>query len=486
MGRRKVSAYLTVYMTLIITVMLSLCLALIESVRYNAICLETDIVTDIGMNSIFAEYHRELYNQYDLLAIDSSYGLETSGKIQVEEHLKNYVDRNFTKEGLFLGDLLYRDFLSLSGKRVEVERVSVLTDDNGQVFRNCAVQAIKDESGLTILSEIPDWVATVESDHMLEYDAGAQKDLINAELQKYKGKEKEIRPGVFQKVPFTDPTEELEKQRSMGALASVVPDMNALSNKGIDSRILAGNRMLAGYVNEGSIAYDSVSGFEQSVDDLLFRWYLMQHMGHYLQEKEGKALDYQLEYLICGKDKDVENLHDVAEILVGMRWIANLGYLYTDSEKCSEADLLALTLGLLIGCPESKDAFKSAILFSWAFGESLHDLERLFANERVPLIKTKEDWYYTLESVLTGYHFTGTGKSTKGLSYEEYLCLLMMFIDETDLTYRAMNLVEADIRLTPGNRQFRLDACYVQVQATVVAESGYGYLYEVTRRRKYR
>lgn len=486
MGCRRVSAYLTVYMTLIITVMLSLCLALIESVRYNAVCLETDIVMDVGMNSIFAEYHRELYNQYDLLAIDSSYGLESSGKIQVEEHLKKYVDRNFPKDGLVLGEFLYKDFLALSGKRVEVERVSTLTDDIGGVFRKCAVEAIKDESGLTILSEIPDWVATVEADHMLEYDAGAQRDLINAELQKYKGKEKEVRPGVMQKVPFTDPTEGLEKQRSMGALASVVPDMNALSDKEILSSVLAGNRMLAGEVNRGSIDYDQVSGLEQSTADLLFRWYLFQHMGHYLGEKEGKALDYQLEYLICGKDTDVGNLHDVAEVLVGMRWIANLGYIYTDYEKCSEADILALTISILIGCPEAKDAFKSAILFSWAFGESLHDLERLLANERVPLIKTKEDWYYTLESVLTGYHFTGTGKSTNGLSYEEYLCILLMFIDERDLTYRAMNLVEADVRLTPGNQHFRLDACYVQVQATIEAESGYGYLYEVTRRRKYR
>lgn len=473
-------------MTLIMTIMMSLCLALIEGVRYNAVCLESDIVLDVGMNSIFAEYHRELLEQYDLFAMDSSYGAESSGKIQVEQHLRKYVDRNFSKEGLILGEFLYKDFLALSADRVEVERVSILTDEDGAVFRNCAVESIKDETGLTLLSEIPDWVETVESNHLLEYDAAAQRDLINAELQKYKGKEKEVRPGVYQKLPFSDPTGELEKQRSMGALASVVPDMSSLSDKRIHQEVLVGNRMRSGYVNSGSIAYDAPDGTDQYINGLLFRLYLIKHMGHYLQEKENKALDYQLEYLICGKDSDAANLHDIAEYLVAMRWISNLGYLYMDAEKCAQAQLLALSLSIMIGSAEAEESFKSAILFSWAYGESLHDLELLLSNQRVPLIKTGKDWYYTLESVLTGYHFTGTQSTNDGLSYEDYLCIFMMFVNEKDLTYRAMNLVEADMRMTPGNQNFRLDACYVQVQATMAVKSAYGYLYEVTRRRKYR
>ena len=53
-----IKSYLTVYLTLTLTLILSLCLALIEGVRQNAIFLEAECVTDIGLNSIFAEYHR--------------------------------------------------------------------------------------------------------------------------------------------------------------------------------------------------------------------------------------------------------------------------------------------------------------------------------------------------------------------------------------------------------------------------------------------
>lgn len=482
----KLSGYLTVYMTLIMTVMLSLCLALIEGVRWNAICLETECVMDVGMNSIFAEYHKELYKQYNLFAIDSSYGQENCGKICVEEHLKSYIHRNLSTEGLILGDYLYKDFLGLSEQEVSVERVSILTDQDGAVFRKCAAEVMKDDVGLTFLSKVPGWVETVSAEHLLEYDAAAQKQLINEELQKYQGKEKEVRPGVFKKMQVTDPTINMETARLKGALNCVVQDPQKLSEKSIIQDILIGNRQACGSVNGGTIIDDSENGLDPYMEDLLFRAYLFTYMGHYLKEKEGKALDYQLEYLLIGKDSDVANLYDVAERLVGMRWIANLGYIYTDSVKCSQAEALAFSLSLLIGSPEAKEAFKSSILFSWAFGESLHDLELLFADKRVPLLKTREDWYYSLEGMLTGYFPGDTSEHTNGLSYEEYLFLLLMFVDQKTLTRRAMTMVEADIRLTPGNQNFRMDACLSQVQANLRMESSYGYLYEITRRKRYR
>ena len=56
----KENGYMTIYLALTLGVMISLCLALIEGCRYRGICLETECVMDIGMDSILAEYHREL------------------------------------------------------------------------------------------------------------------------------------------------------------------------------------------------------------------------------------------------------------------------------------------------------------------------------------------------------------------------------------------------------------------------------------------
>ena len=74
------NAYLTVYLTLCLAVILSLFLALIDGARRNGARLEAEIVTDIGLQSIMAEYHRELMKQYNLFAIDTSYGTEQQGE----------------------------------------------------------------------------------------------------------------------------------------------------------------------------------------------------------------------------------------------------------------------------------------------------------------------------------------------------------------------------------------------------------------------
>ena len=68
------NAYLTITLALCLAVILSLFLTLIDGVRRNGARLEAECVTDIGLQSIMAEYHRELMKQYNLFAIDSSYG----------------------------------------------------------------------------------------------------------------------------------------------------------------------------------------------------------------------------------------------------------------------------------------------------------------------------------------------------------------------------------------------------------------------------
>lgn len=98
------SGYLTVYLALTMAVLLSLCLALIEGVRSNAIRMETECVTEIGLDSILAEYHRELLEQYNLFAIDSTYGTAFAGYENVKKHLTNYLQRNLSQEDIFLSD----------------------------------------------------------------------------------------------------------------------------------------------------------------------------------------------------------------------------------------------------------------------------------------------------------------------------------------------------------------------------------------------
>ena len=196
-------------------------------------------------------------------------------------------------------------------------------------------------------------------------------------------------------------------------------------------------------------------------------------------------MDYQVEYLLMGEASDITNLRKTVEILFAIREAANSAYLFTDKEKCGEAEALSLLITSALGAPEAAPALQIVLLLGWSFGESLYDVETILSGGRIPLLKDATTWHYSLQNALSGNIGVDKQDVGKGLSYKDYLRLFLMFTDLSLLTERAMNMVEADIRLTPGNRFFRLDNCYERVEFCISVESKYGYSYEITRTKGY-
>lgn len=487
-GRREdntCSGYLTVYLALTMAVLLSLFFALVEGVRSNAIRMETECVTEIGLDSILAEYHRELLKQYNLFAVDSSYGTADAGHENVKQHLQTYLERNLSQEDIFLSDFLYRDFLALSVGSVEMTGVSVLTDGNGAVFRRRAAEAVKDDCNLTLLKNLEQWMRTVESKGLRENNIAAQKQEVDHKIQSFDGKEVQISESEWTTVQIENPTEELEKIRRKGILTTVIEDQEALSAKSLRSENLIAARMERGEINKGNIPISEQTEEERFWNQLLFQEYLMHYMGYYGSEKENSALSYQIEYLLVGKDGDTENLKSVVNQICAIREAANALYIFSDKEKCTEAEIAATVIAVLLQVPELAKPLKMTLLLGWAYAESVHDMKLLMAGERVPLLKDAESWYYSMENALRlGEESESSGES-RGLCYADYLRLLLMFEDLDAVTCRAMNMVEADIRMSPGNAAFRLDACYDEVEFRLCVESKYGYEYEIRRGKRY-
>lgn len=500
--KERTPGYLTVYLALVMSVLLSLCLALIEGARSNAIRLEAECVVDIGMNSVLAEYHRELLRQYNLFAIDSSYGTALPVKANTERHLRQYIERNLSMEDIFLSDFLYKDFLAMKlaeEKGIEVTEASILTDGNGTVFRQRAVEAIEDDVGIAFLQELKDWTDTITSQGLLERDVAAEKQAVDEALQSYDGsqvqvseekwatidgKEVQISEGEWVTVEITNPTEGLEQLRKKGILQTVIENPAQLSSKSIALDALIGERIQQKKVNQGNVALQELSAEEVLLERFFFQEYLLRYLGRYGQEKEEAALSYQMEYLIAGKNNDVENLKNVANLLCGIREAANAAYLFSCEEKRTEAEALATVLATLCTVPEAAELFTMVLLFGWSYAESLYDVKTILSGGRIPLLKDDATWHYSLESAMVPEVDVQENRGT-GLSYEDYLRVFMVFADIDTLTCRAMDMVEADIRLTPGNEAFRLDGCYDGIEACIKIESAYGYEYEITRRKFY-
>lgn len=483
MKQNEVDGYLTVYLALIMTILLSLYLALIEGARSNAIRLEAECIAEIGLNSALAEYHRELYRQYNLFAMDTSYGTSRSGRENVELHLCDYMERNMSLEDVFLGNFLYRDFLAMSLQALEVTKASIMTDSQGAVFRSCAIEAIKDDVGLTLLEELSQWTRTVEDYEMTERDIAAEKAAVDEEIASYDGMEIQIAERQWITVDIDNPTDELEDRRRLGILQSVIEAPESLSSKHISTEALIGSRMRSGEVSRGNYVWEGEQTMGQVQERFFFQEYLIKYLGRYGRENVENALAYQLEYLISGEESDIENLRKTTNTLCAIREVANAVYLFADEGKCAVAEAMAAVLATAMLVPEITDLLKTTLLLGWAYAESVYDVKVLLKGGRVPLLKEDSTWHYGLENALS--LDMGEEEAETGLSYEDYLRILMSFTDLDILTVRAMDMVEADIRQTPGNSAFRLDACYDCIEVRIGIESAYGYNCEMIREKRY-
>lgn len=485
--RKDAGGYLTVYMALSLTVMLSLFLAVLEGVRQSTVSLEAEIITDIGMDSILAEYHRELFNQYNLFFVDTSYGTARPSVDAVGRHLLDYAKKNCAVRDGGFGDYFYRDFLALDAQGAQIDRVAFASDGGGAVFRQRAIEAVKDDVGLASLQKLAGWLTVMEEQNLGGRDLEEEKQTVDAQIFEHNGEQKYV-DEEWVTVQVEDVTGPLEVQKQKGILNLVIEDTSALSTAGAVLDGLSFSRYRAGRVNAGNWQQEPEE--EGLFERLWFQKYAVDYCSHYGETLDKGLLKYQVEYLIAGQDNDLDNLKGVVNRLSVLRGAVNALYLFSDEEKCAEAGLAATLAATLMFLPEIAPLLKTSILLGWAYAESLYDIRCLLSGEKIPFLKNKENWHYDIGCVLEGLLGSGTDSSggkdqEEGLGYEDYLQILLTFLPLDELTWRMMDVVEMDIRRTAGNADFRMDACIDRLEAELAFGSAYGYSVQVKRKKQY-
>ena len=364
-----------------------------------------------------------------------------------------------------------------------------MTDGDGLVFRRQAIEALRDDMGITAIQEVAGWLETVREYQLDTRDVEAEKKEADEIIASYQGKEIETEGDGKEILDFEDPTVVVENRKKRGILSLTLGD-NELSGKRLNQSVLLLERKKAGKLLKGNLPLPEVSDTEKLTEKLEFSEYLMRYFGSFTDMAENSALDYELEYLIAGKDADADNLKGVLHRLLAMREAANATYLFSDKEKYGEADLAALAVSVVLLVPELQEVFRTAIILGWAYAESVYDLKVLLEGGRIPLIKTSKTWHYGLSGILADaweelWNKEQAMQQQDGLTYEDYLRILILLTGEEDLTLRAMNLVESDVRQKEGNQLFRLDACIVALKCRISVASGYGYLLEWREEKKY-
>ena len=475
----------------------------IESARMAAARTQILNGLDIGLYSLFGQYDKYLLKDFDIFAVDGSSGGKELDLASVYDEVESYMK-----------PVLGQNSQELSLEQGGVTGYQLLTDESGEVFYQQVVSYMREtlgSQGVQLLlkkmrnqqekiAEAEEKGEALENGKTLEgYDAemgqASQKSQALLEEKKKQEQQNQGQNGftdgstgssASELVPVEknppakvdNPIPVIRRMRKIGLLSLVVPLDREVSEKEIDRSTLVSRRELEqGMAMEGKLKREnSVTG------QALYQAYLMDKMGNYMNPGK-EALSYQIEYIVAGKGSDEANLKAVATKLLFTREGANAASLYGDTFKMAQIDALATGIASSFLVPPAAAAIRAALVFCWAFAESVLDVKELLSGGKVPLIKSSADWKLSLEG-LSGV-FSQLDSSSKsdasGMSYEDYLQVFLLAQSKRVKIMRGMDMVEMKMHEKEGWENFRLDLCLTALEASVDVKANEKKTFTVTR-----
>lgn len=425
---KTVKGELTAFLSLVFLLLLALTGGVLESASIQVLKNEKRADASRAAESVFAEYQRELLEEYEIFALEGSY---ETGRMS---------ESNILNRLLFYG---------AENMETEIEAVRYLTDQSGQEFYRQAVAYEKERTGIAaaerLIGDLPAWKEQDQSAEEYEQEnIKANQELDDMLQDEEQGlPQEENPPDIVKKVRERLP--EL-----------VLPEGFELSVKEIDISETVSKRAI-------QTGYGSLAAVSPKVGDtVFFNLYLADKFGYAAGKKEGTTLDYEPEYLLAGQPADAENLEAAVKKLCMLRFAADYAYLLTDQVKQGEAEALALTLCTLLTVPGITEIVKHAVLMAWAYGEAVMDVKALLSGKRVALIKSEQTWQLSLSGLMKLDQTGGQTEVTDtegGYTYRQYLQAMLFLKKKEELTVRALDLIEQNLRVKHGKTYFKADAC---------------------------
>lgn len=427
-------------MSLIFVLLVSFVLAMVESASIQTAKNQKRLDVDRAIFSLFGEYQKELLEEYEIFAIDGTYETGQYEESQILNRLAYY------------GGM---------GIQQEITDIQLLTDNGGQAFREQVVAFMEARSGIALVQDLTGLAAEWEEQQIEGQEVSEQLDQAleqNSEL-------------------LPEEAESLIEAKRSGIFALVLPKSFTLSTKSIRLSEQASERTR----NTGRGSFPARSGTDGIEGKLLFEKYIMEYFGSAVAGKsEARSLDYEIEYLLCGKESDAENLKMIVSQLLLFRFGMNYMYLMSDAQKQGEAETLALAVAAVLLQPEAVEIIKQLLLLLWSFGESVMDVRSLLSGKKVPIMKSAENWQMQLTSVFAlGASEDGLegADCESGLDYTQYLQILLFLKNDTELTMRTLDRVEENLRVEKGLDFFHADACITKLKVQSAADIWNGCTY---------
>lgn len=424
-------AEVTAFLSLIFILLVSFVGGIMESASIQMAKNYRRADMNRAIEAVFAEYQKELLEEYDIFALDGTY------------------ETGVYEDGLVKKRL---EYFGAGNMEHEIERIEFLTDNGAREFYDQVAYYMKHKYGINLLK---DQASRTEVWKMQEEKA---KNYENESREKTDDLEKLLGESDKELPQEDNPIAHVSRLRKRSLLELVMPEGSTVSEKKIDLPDCPSGRKL----NKGYGDFSDVAESSGTLSALAFGEYLLDHFSMATDKEPEGVLNYELEYICGGKESDRENLEIVVKKLIGIRFAANYLFLLGSSAKRAEAETLALTLCTLAAVPALETAAAQVILLAWAFGESVVDLRALLKGNRVPAVKSEESWQLSLSGLmkLGESKDASDGKdSPDGLSYREYVRMLLFLQKPEKAGMRTLDLIEQNIRIVHGQDFFRADCC---------------------------
>lgn len=455
--RKRQQGSITIFSVVALLVVTGFLLTLLEGVRGQELKRSANLRTEMALEAAFANYSTTLWETYHLLGCNRS---------DMEQGITQSAESGYSEKE-YGTNLLLLKFHS-----VKLKSYTLLTDGEGKAYMHAVSSYMQNNILYETAKQIYNQYESIK--YLLDSgkaDDSAIEDALESLQELENMEESETEGSVSQKSSVTlgisaeqkkeekkNPLEDIKRMQKTQLLELVVPDTTKLSEAEYDmSKAVSKRKLLSG----------KNSQVEKTdwLDRVLLQQYLLTYFADYSNLKEGRGLSYELEYLIGGRDNDIENLRTVVNELLLIREAANFMYLLTDIEKVEQANLVALTLAGITANPTIIEVVKIGLLAAWAFAESVLDVRALLQGKKIPLIKNRELWTLALENVgKISEDYLVAKESKLGISYKTYLGILLLFQKDNRLAYRAMDVQEITLQKTGGG--VRMDELVVEAKAT--------------------
>ncbi len=437
------SGSITIFLTLTLTLILSMLFSTIESARRFAMTSYLEGISRISMDSMFASYCSQLWEDYHVFSLITS---EPEFRGNLESYIKKNSNNSFLSATL--SDIKINDFSNISGKNGEhfinqvlsymrYMEVSYIAD---YFFAESGVEY--DASGLVALAD-----GDLSSETFDSLNFGNLYDMVTS------SNEALIDESYTLDFSLSD-SFSLEALKNIThifddtLLYYVVEDTNDLSFATIE---------IEGYPSSSiDISSEEMLSSYEFYERFLFCEYLLNHFSTYTTETKDIPLKYQTEYLLCGLPSDDDNLLCAVKKLVLLRFGFNVLHILSDKEKTNILSGISKTVTAIPALPLIIQLLLTCL---WALSESVIDVRDLLSGKNVPLFKSADDWSLSLDNILTFDYYTESANTDNdGLSYNNYLEMLIINENIHSLAIRALDLIQLDIS-TNINDTFLISNC---------------------------